>query len=44
MLTQIRHIQKGVLIVVTFIIVVSFAWLYSDYDFVQERSAARTAS
>jgi peptidyl-prolyl cis-trans isomerase D len=35
MLTQIRHIQKGVLIVVTFIIVVSFAWLYSDYDFVQ---------
>jgi len=35
MLTQIRHIQKGVLIVVTAVIVVSFAWLYSDYDFVQ---------
>lgn len=35
MLTQIRHFQKGVLIAVTAIIVVSFALLYSDYDFVQ---------
>lgn len=35
MLTQIRHIQKGVLIAVTVIIVISFAVLYSDYDFVQ---------
>jgi murein DD-endopeptidase MepM/ murein hydrolase activator NlpD len=35
MLTQIRHIQKGVLIVVTVIIVVSFAFLYSDFDFVE---------
>lgn len=35
MLTQIRHIQKGVLIAVTAIIVVSFAFLYSDFDFVE---------
>ncbi|MCB1206501.1 MAG: peptidyl-prolyl cis-trans isomerase [Verrucomicrobiae bacterium] len=35
MLTQIRHIQKGVLIAVTVIIVVSFAFLYSDFDFVE---------
>ncbi len=35
MLTQIRHIQKGVLIAVTVIIVISFAVLYSDYDFVK---------
>lgn len=35
MLTQIRHIQKGVLIAVTIIIVVSFAFLYSDFDFVE---------
>jgi peptidyl-prolyl cis-trans isomerase D len=35
MLTQIRHIQKGTLIVVTVIIVVSFAFLYSDFDFVR---------
>jgi len=35
MLSKLRHIQKGVLIFVTIIIVVSFAWLYSDYDFVQ---------
>lgn len=32
MLTQIRHIQKGTLIVVTIIIVIAFAFLYSDYD------------
>lgn len=32
MLTQIRHIQKGVLIVVTIIIVIAFAFLYSRYD------------
>ncbi len=35
MLSQIRHIQKGLLIVVTAIIVVSFAFLYSDFDFVE---------
>lgn len=35
MLTQIRHIQKGTLIFVTIIIVVSFAFLYSDFDFVR---------
>lgn len=35
MLTKIRHIQKGTLIVVTVIIVVSFAFLYSDFDFVR---------
>lgn len=35
MLTQIRHIQKGTLIVVTVLIVISFAFLYSDFDFVQ---------
>lgn len=35
MLTQIRHIQKGLLIVVTIIIVIAFAFLYSDFDFVQ---------
>ena len=35
MLTQIRHIQKGTLIVVTIIIVIAFAFLYSDFDFVQ---------
>ncbi|MBP6603804.1 MAG: SurA N-terminal domain-containing protein, partial [Verrucomicrobiales bacterium] len=34
MLTQIRHIQKGTLIAVTIIIVISFAFLYSDFDFV----------
>ena len=33
MLTQIRHIQKGTLIIVTIIIVISFAFLYSDFDF-----------
>ena len=33
MLTQIRHIQKGTLIVVTIIIVIAFAFLYSDFDF-----------
>ncbi len=33
MLTQIRHIQKGLLIVVTIIIVIAFAFLYSDFDF-----------
>ncbi|NOX98774.1 MAG: hypothetical protein GXP30_03430 [Verrucomicrobia bacterium] len=32
MLTQIRHIQKGVLIVVCIVIVIAFAFLYSDYD------------
>lgn len=35
MLTQIRHIQKGTLIVVTIVIVISFAFLYSDFDFTQ---------
>jgi len=35
MLTQIRHIQKGVLVFVTVIIVVSFAFFYSDFDFVE---------
>lgn len=35
MLTQIRHIQKGTLIVVTIIIVIAFAFLYSDFDFVK---------
>ncbi|MDB2497150.1 peptidyl-prolyl cis-trans isomerase [Verrucomicrobiales bacterium] len=35
MLTQIRHIQKGTLIVVTILIVIAFAFLYSDFDFVQ---------
>ncbi len=34
MLTQIRHIQKGTLIAVTIVIVISFAFLYSDFDFV----------
>lgn len=34
MLTQIRHIQKGTLIIVTIIIVIAFAFLYSDFDFV----------
>src|SRR5690606_22060611 len=34
MLSQLRHIQKGLLIAVTAVIVVSFAFLYSDYDFV----------
>ncbi len=34
MLSQIRHFQKGLLIAVTAVIVVSFAFLYSDYDFV----------
>ncbi|MEM9283663.1 MAG: peptidyl-prolyl cis-trans isomerase [Verrucomicrobiota bacterium] len=33
MLTQFRHIQKGTLIVVTIIIVIAFAFLYSDFDF-----------
>ncbi len=37
MLTQIRHIQKGTLIVVTIIIVIAFAFLYSDYDMGQGR-------
>lgn len=35
MLTQIRHIQKGTLIVVTILIVIAFAFLYSDFDFVR---------
>lgn len=35
MLTQFRHIQKGTLIVVTVLIVIAFAFLYSDFDFVQ---------
>ena len=35
MLTQVRHIQKGTLSVVTIIIVIAFAFLYSDFDFVQ---------
>lgn len=34
MLTQIRHIQKGTLIVVTVLVVIAFAFLYSDFDFV----------
>jgi len=33
MLSHIRRIQKGTLIVVTAIIVVAFAFLYSDFDF-----------
>jgi len=37
MLTQIRHIQKGTLIIVTIIIVIAFAFLYSDFDFGQGR-------
>jgi len=37
MLTQIRHIQKGTLIVVTILIVIAFAFLYSDYDMGQGR-------
>ncbi|MCF6312333.1 MAG: peptidyl-prolyl cis-trans isomerase [Verrucomicrobiales bacterium] len=32
MLSQIRHIQKGVLIVVCIVIIIAFAFLYSDYD------------
>lgn len=32
MLSQIRHIQKGVLIVVCFVVIIAFAFLYSDYD------------
>lgn len=36
MLTQFRHIQKGTLIVVTVIIVIAFAFLYSDFDFVSK--------
>ncbi len=35
MLTQIRHIQKGTLIVVTVLVVIAFAFLYSDFDFVR---------
>ena len=35
MLTQIRHIQKTTLIIVTIIIVIAFAFLYSDYDSVR---------
>ncbi|NNE90217.1 MAG: hypothetical protein HKN23_01085 [Verrucomicrobiales bacterium] len=35
MLAQIRHFQKGILIVVTIIIVIAFAFLYSDFDFVR---------
>ncbi len=35
MLATFRHIQKGLLIVVTVIIVVAFAFLYSDFDFVE---------
>ncbi len=34
MLSQIRHFQKGLLIALTIVIVVAFAFLYSDYDFV----------
>ncbi|HRQ87502.1 MAG TPA: peptidyl-prolyl cis-trans isomerase [Bacteroidia bacterium] len=34
MLSQIRHFQKGALIALTIIIVTSFAFLYSDFDFV----------
>jgi len=33
MLTQIRRFQKATLIVVTVIIVIAFAFLYSDFDF-----------
>lgn len=33
MLSKFRHIQKGLLIVVTVIIVVAFSFLYSDFDF-----------
>ena len=32
MLSQIRHTQKGVLIVVSIVIIIAFAFLYSDYD------------
>lgn len=32
MLSQIRHIQKGVLIVVCIVVVIAFAFLYNDYD------------
>jgi len=35
MLSQLRHIQKGLLIAVTVVIVISFAFLYSDFDFVE---------
>lgn len=35
MLAQLRRIQKWLLIVVTSIIVVSFAFLYSDFDFIR---------
>lgn len=35
MLSQIRRIQKGLLIVVTILIVIAFAFLYSEFDFVQ---------
>ncbi|MDF1850396.1 MAG: peptidyl-prolyl cis-trans isomerase [Verrucomicrobiales bacterium] len=41
MLTQIRHIQKGTLIVVTVIIVIAFAFLYSDFDFVSKTVGAQ---
>lgn len=34
MLTQIRHIQKGALIIVTIVVVIAFAFLYADFDFV----------
>ena len=32
MLSQIRHIQKGVLIIVCIVVIIAFAFLYSDYD------------
>ncbi|MDF1812069.1 MAG: SurA N-terminal domain-containing protein [Verrucomicrobiales bacterium] len=35
MLTTFRKFQKGTLIVVTIIIVIAFAFLYSDFDFAQ---------
>jgi len=35
MLTHFRKIQKGLLIVVTVLIVIAFAFLYSEFDFVQ---------
>ena len=35
MLSTIRQFQKGILIVVTVLIVIAFAFLYADYDFVK---------
>ncbi len=35
MLSTFRHIQKGTLIAVTILIVIAFAFLYSDFDFVR---------